>query len=215
MTVYFIDLEMLSTPSYVDVSRPIAIGIVALEGDFVYKSLINPEKRKLKVHDFTVDLTGITKDQLLAAPNFVEVFQQLQQHIALEEATFVAWGKSDKIVWDNACQKYELDNPVTFIDYQRTIKNQMDITQNLGLQAAKTILHIEEKYAEHDPLDDAKLLKAIYQVIQSNKKEATYLIRKHYYGKELRRLRKRYGDILVGIDKEKQKNLHLPIHIES
>ena len=85
---YYIDFEATQFSN-----RIISVGCVNEKGEEFY-SLVNPDRQLTK---FIVELTGITQEQVDAAPSANEVFEQLFDFCSKDDEapTFICYGDSD------------------------------------------------------------------------------------------------------------------------
>lgn len=154
----------------------ISIGAIAETGEEFY-SLV---ETKRKVGNFVSALTGIKQEDIENAPSpdevFTKMFHWIQKISNGEKIQFICYGNSDTIFAANTLKK--LKNSMSaqatlsmiicnLIDYAEYVKAYFGLSQHVSLIKVAQYYSKKELAQDHNSLNDAKLLKFIYEKIQS------------------------------------------------
>lgn len=165
---YFIDFEATQYTSEI-----ISVGCVDEKGREFY-TLVKPHKIK-KLTKFITELTGITAEDLQNAPTVDEAFSVFYDWLdALEPAEFYCYGYSDKEFVRHTLRYAAspfANNALTLIrknlfDFSKTVKEHFLISKDIAL--IKVVEHYRKESVKqsHNALEDALLLKEIYDNMQ-------------------------------------------------
>lgn len=158
-------------------NRILSIGCVADTGNTFY-SLVNPEEKKLT--NFIINLTGITTEEMRAAPSADKAFLKLKQFIRdnsnNEETFFFVYGNADKhflqrtmlIMRDASTITFVENLSESLIDYSN-ITVQYFHTEAVSLKRALSYFRGESVQQDHDALDDSMMLKEVVENITNAK----------------------------------------------
>ena len=161
---YFIDFEASQFAEEI-----ISVGCVDGNGRSFY-SLVRPEKPK-KVTDFITKLTGITRDEVLAAPTADEVFVKFYDWLDKSEAVeCYCYGDCDR--------RFALNTVVTvkdfraqtalsliianIVDFSVELRKHFKMKRSIGLAKVVSYYRGEEVVQRHNSLDDAVYLREIF-----------------------------------------------------
>lgn len=162
--VFFLDFEATQFSDQI-----ISIGCVTLDNHQFY-SLVRP--REYSVTKFTTALTGLTRADLVNAPSTAEAFSNLQKFIDLykeEDNRFFIFGNADKHFISRSLAKMDKHEIMTFM---RELGDQMEdfgvisaqtLGANRGLSKLYQAMYNKEHEQTHNALDDAKVLRKLYQ----------------------------------------------------
>lgn len=169
---YFIDFEATQFSNYI-----ISIGCVRENGDEFY-SLVKPIGKKTKITPFITNLTGITTDMIANAPEADEVFKNFFDWCAEYDdiPEFYCYGNCDSnfcktnfIQSDNFKAKMILGFLHTGLkDFSISVQKHFGLIQAVGLAKVVQYYKDEEIVQSHNALDDARMLKYVYEQIQSH-----------------------------------------------
>lgn len=162
--VFFIDFEAAQFSDQI-----ISIGCVTLTNQQFY-SLARP--REVSITKFTTALTGITREMLLNAPTTAEAFTNLYRFINShkdDENIFYTFSTTDKHFLSRTIAKMEKHDIISFmkelscslVDFSTITA--VDLGANRGLSKLYQALYDREYQQTHNALDDAKILRKIYQ----------------------------------------------------
>lgn len=171
---YFIDFEATQFSNYI-----ISIGCVRENGDEFY-SLVKPaSKKNKKITKFITDLTGITSEMVDKAPEADEVFKNFFDWCAEFDddiPEFFCYGNCDA----NFCQanfnqstNFKSKSILGFLhtglkDYAPVVQKHFGLIQLVSLAKVVEYYQGNEIIQTHNALDDAKMLKYVYEQIQSH-----------------------------------------------
>ena len=155
--------------------RIIAIGATCEYGDF--DCLVSSFKKKIT--PFITQLTGITKEMVEDAPTANEAFIDLWQWIAQvneggEPVFYHCYGESDRNFLHNTADKME-ENAISrfvrkladsMIDDSKTVCRFFH-TKAIGVHKALKYFEPETPDQDHDPLNDAILLKRLMEHVEN------------------------------------------------
>lgn len=161
---YFIDFEATQFSNEI-----ISIGCVREDGATFY-SLVNPKK---KLTQFIINLTGITDEMLREAPEADVVFKRFFDWCAEYEndtPVFYCYGSSDvAFVKTNARKSNNLraKSILCYLyselyDYEPAVKAHFGLIQSVSLVKVASYYRGEELQQVHNALEDAKMLKYVY-----------------------------------------------------
>ena len=153
--------------------RIIAIGATCEYGDF--DCLVSSFKKKIT--PFITKLTGITKKMVEGAPTADEAFSDLYNWICAvspaEPLFYHCYGDMDKIFLQKTAEKIEDPNIANFlykladsiIDDSKTVCRYFHV-KSIGVHKALTYFEPEIDEQNHDPLNDAILLRSLMEHIK-------------------------------------------------
>lgn len=165
---YFIDFEATQFSNEI-----ISIGCVRENGDEFY-SLVKPKKN---LTPFIVELTGITNEMLVNAPSTEEVFSQFFNWCAEYEddlPVFYCYGNADvnfvKKNFNNS-KNFKAKSILGYLysglrDYAPTVQKHFGLIQSVSLIKVVNYYNETEISQCHDALEDALMLKFVYEQIQ-------------------------------------------------
>ena len=156
--------------------RVLAIGASCEYGDF--DCLVHPRKKD-KLTPFITQLTGITKEMLVGAPNAEQAFTDLYNWIGEMTAEadtpifYHCYGDSDVTFLRNTANKMDASSVRDFVinlaesllDDSRKVKSFFH-TKAIGVHKALKYFEPELPDQTHDPLDDAILLRKLMQHLE-------------------------------------------------
>lgn len=161
---YFIDFEATQYTGEI-----ISVGCVDERGREFY-TLVKPHKIK-KLTKFITALTGITAEDLQNAPTADEAFSVFYDWIdTLEPAEFYCYGYSDKEFVRRTLRYTSSDfadralNLIrkNLVDFSKTVKEHFLISKDIALIKVVEYYRRESVKQNHNALEDALLLKEIY-----------------------------------------------------
>jgi len=171
---YFIDFEASQFSE-----RIISIGCVNSNGDEFY-TLVHPmRKKKVKVGKYVEKLTGITDADLATAPDTDQALLMFQAYIQRtsnhEETFFFVYGDSDVNFLGRSCYDAKIPQIKKFgnhllhslINYAEDVNTFFKIN-GIRLKRVIEYIHNNEIEQAHNALEDAKMLKEVYDYIQNN-----------------------------------------------
>ena len=170
---YFIDFEATQFSN-----RIISVGCVKETGETFY-SLVNPEK---ELTQFIIDFTGITQEQVDAAPSTNEVFEKLFDFCLQDEEapTFYCYGDSDtafaKATLEKMATSFKAKSMLSYI-YTNLIDFCPAVRVHFGIYSSIKLIKVAEYYKKeemaqnHNALDDALLLKYVFEQVQEHDEE--------------------------------------------
>ena len=166
---YFIDFEATQFSN-----RIISVGCIKETGETFY-SLVNPERELTK---FIIDFTGITQEQVDAAPSANEVFEKLFDFCLQDEEapTFYCYGDSDtafaKATLEKMATNFKAKSMLSYI-YANLIDFCPAVRAHFGIHSSVKLIKVAEYYKKeemvqnHNALDDALLLKYLFEIFCS------------------------------------------------
>lgn len=170
---YYIDFEATQFSN-----RIISVGCVNEKGDEFY-SLVNPQRELTK---FIKELTHITQEEVDAAPSADEVFEALWEFCSHDDEapTFICYGDSDgafaKATLDKMATTFKAKSMLSYIyaniiDYCPLTRVHFGIHSSVKLIRVANYYSGQENEQVHNALEDAKLLKYVYEQIQEHDEE--------------------------------------------
>lgn len=170
---YYIDFEATQFSN-----RIISVGCVNEKGEEFY-SLVNPQRELTK---FITELTHITQEEVDAAPSADEVFESLWEFCSHDDEapTFICYGDSDgtfaKATLDKMATTFKAKSMLSYIyaniiDYCPLTRVHFGISSSVKLIKVANYYSGQEYEQVHNALDDAKLLKYVYEQIQEHDEE--------------------------------------------
>lgn len=170
---YFIDFEASQYTQEI-----ISVGCVSETGETFY-SLVNT---KHPVGKFVSSLTGLNQDDIKLAPKPDVVFTAFYQWIVKTNPTnrpiqFICYGNADTGFAINTLKHITLSYQAQCIlsiialsltDYSETVKTAFGLTKHISLLKVAQYFSNVELIQNHNALDDAKLLKFVYDNVQTN-----------------------------------------------
>lgn len=170
---YFIDFEATQFSNEI-----ISIGCVRETGETFY-ALVNPKK---KLTQFITDLTGITDEMLRNAPEADVVFKEFFDWCSQYEndpPVFYCYGSSDiTFVKNNARKSNNLKAKSILCylyselyDYEPAVKAHFGLIQSISLVKVASYYSGNELEQHHNALEDALMLKYIYEQTSSTSEE--------------------------------------------
>lgn len=169
---YFVDFEAMQFSNYI-----ISIGCVREDGKEFYSLVRTPEGSGKRVSKFITELTGLTTEMIQAAPTPEQVFNDFY-HFVAEDYTlpeFYCYGNTDtsfiKASFDKIHSFYGkmiLGYMYTgLIDYAPVVKTHFGLFKNIGLKKVYSYFIGKEVIQNHNALEDAKMLKRVYEGVTS------------------------------------------------
>ena len=161
---YFIDFEASQFAEEI-----ISVGCVDELGRSFY-SLVRP-RRPQKVTGFITNLTGITRDEVLAAPSADDVFEAFYRWLDKDEAIgFYCYGDCDRRFALNTiagitCFDAQLSLSLiiaTMSDFSAELRRHFKMKRSIGLAKVVSYYRGEEVIQRHNSLDDARYLREVY-----------------------------------------------------
>lgn len=165
---FFIDFEATQFSQ-----RIISIGCVAENGER-FSTLVKPVNKD-KVNVFITELTGITNDELLKAPTADEAFEQfynfVEKHNGNTYPQYYCYGDSDgdfiahtvKYMTSFKAITFALSLQKSLVNYAALLKNSLKLNNPMSLRAIYYVLVPTEQEQQHDALEDAEMLKTIFE----------------------------------------------------
>ena len=170
---YYIDFEATQFSN-----RIISVGCVNEKGDEFY-SLVNPERELTK---FIKEFTHITQEEVDAAPSADEVFEQLWEFCSKDDEapTFICYGDSDgkfaKATLEKMATSFKAKSMLSYI-YANIIDYCPQTRIHFGIHSSIKLIKVANYYSgqeyeqTHNALEDAKLLKYVYEQMQEHDNE--------------------------------------------
>jgi inhibitor of KinA sporulation pathway (predicted exonuclease) len=170
--LYFIDFEASQFTQEI-----ISIGCVT-ENNQTFYSLVHTRH---KIGNFIQELTGIKQEEINNAPTPDEVFLKFFEWLQLTNPTgqklqFICYGNLDTVFAEHTLkniQKFYLAQAALSlialhtIDYSVSVKNYFGLNKHIGLAKVAQFLQPETIIIQtHNALDDAIMLKQVYECIQ-------------------------------------------------
>ena len=161
---YFIDFEASQFAEEI-----ISVGCVDELGRSFY-SLVRP-RRPQKVTSFITNLTGITREEVLAAPSANDVFEAFYRWLDKDEAIgFYCYGDCDRRFALNTiagvtCFDAQLSLSLiiaTMSDFSVELRRHFKMKRSIGLAKVVSYYRGEEVVQRHNSLDDARYLREVY-----------------------------------------------------
>lgn len=170
---YYIDFEATQFTGVI-----ISVGCINENGDEFY-SLVKPDKPITK---FITDLTHITQAELDVAPSADEVFDRLFEFCSKdnEAPTFICYGDSDssfaKSTLDRMATTFKAKSILSYIyanvvDFCPLTRIHFGVHSSIKLIKVANYYLGEEHEQTHNALEDAKLLKYVYEQVQAHDEE--------------------------------------------
>lgn len=167
---YFIDFEATQFSNAI-----ISIGCKAEDGREFY-SLVRTSH---KITSFITDLTGITKEDIAAAPTPEIVFAALYDWCKDDHPHFLCYGTGDKeFVKSNFrdCKEFKAAAMLSYLyadleDYAPIVKRHFGLCKPIGLNKVYNYCAKEQNEQKHNALEDAYMLYRVYCYIQKHDKE--------------------------------------------
>ena len=168
---FFIDFEAAQFTNEI-----ISIGCINENGDTFY-SLVKPEG---KITKFITDLTGITNEMLIdaALPNevFSDLFDWCMGKSPNEQNVFYCYGNTDvQFLKANIKRStnFKAGAMLSYIkssltDYAPKVKVHYGLIKPIGLQKVINYIRGNEIEQNHNALDDACLLKYVFEKVESS-----------------------------------------------
>lgn len=169
---YFIDFEATQFSNGI-----ISVGCVAENGAAFY-TIVNT---KHKVTPFITDLTGITPEAVDAAPSQERVFENMFDWVFNENTVphFYCYGNCDKDFVKNNfrdCKSFKAKAMLGYLytdlqDYSTEVKMHFGLCKNISLKKVADYYRGKEEDQRHNSLEDAQMLKFVWENIQKNECE--------------------------------------------
>lgn len=170
---YFIDFEATQYSN-----RIISVGLIREDGKAFY-SLVNPHK---KITPFIAKLTGITQEDVDNAPSADEVFSKLYDFCTedSEMPVFYCYGSGDmtfaKGTFHKMVTSFKAGAMLGFlhtglVDFVPIVKSHFGLCNNIGLAKVADYYRGECLEQNHNALDDAILLKYVFEQIEEHENE--------------------------------------------
>lgn len=173
---YFIDFEATQFTNEI-----ISVGCISETGETFY-SLVKPAG---KITHFIEDLTGITQEMLDIAPNSNTVFEKMFDWVMKispkEKNIFYCYGNTDVQflkVNINKSTDFKAGAILSFIrssliDYAPLVKLHYGLVKSINLGKIANHIRGYEIKQNHNALDDAALLKYVYDEVESTPVDIT------------------------------------------
>ena len=168
---FFIDFEAAQFSNEI-----IEIGCIAEDGR-TFSSYVNAKK---KITPFITELTGITQETVDAAPHPDNVFQDMWNWICLHYSpndieNFYCYGNSDidfVLATLRKCKNFYSRSMLSFlstnlVNYDKFVDRHFGLTSPIRLIKVVEYYRGEEVVQKHNALEDAMMLREIYQHIQN------------------------------------------------
>lgn len=167
---YFIDFEATQYSNEI-----ISIGCIRENGEEFY-SLVNPGK---KITPFITNLTGITNEMLINAPSPEVVFKDFFNWCAEYEEdlpVFYCYGNCDinfvRKNFNNS-KNFKAKSILGYIysglfDYEPAVRKHFGLIQAVSLSKVASYYQEAEVTQTHNALEDAKMLKFVYEQIKQH-----------------------------------------------
>ena len=153
-------------------NRIISIGCVAGTGE-TFETYVNPGDKK-KVDRFITELTGITNEMLVDAPNADIAFKMLYDFIEAnsdgEAPAYYVYGNSD-VDFINSTLRHMSDTQAcvcaqaiagNLIDYASVVKKFFVAKSDLALRKVYMLIQEQKELVQkHDALEDARMLETV------------------------------------------------------
>ena len=153
-------------------NRIISFGCVAGTGE-TFETYVNPGDKK-KVDRFITDLTGITNEMLVDAPNADIAFKMLYDFIEAnsdgEAPAYYVYGNSD-VDFINSTLRHMSDTQAcvcaqaiagNLIDYASVVKKFFVAKSDLALRKVYMLIQEQKELVQkHDALEDARMLETV------------------------------------------------------
>ena len=169
---YFIDFEATQFSNGI-----ISVGCVAENNDMFY-TIVNTNH---KVTPFITNLTGITPEEVAEAPSQEEVFEKMFDWVFSHNDVphFYCYGNCDKdFVRNNFrdCKSFKARSMLGYLftdlqDYSSEVKMHFGLCKNIGLKKVSDYYKGVETIQNHNSLEDAEMLKFVYENIRANECE--------------------------------------------
>lgn len=164
---FFLDFEATRFSN-----RIISIGCVAGTGE-TFETYVNPGAKK-KVDKFITELTGITNEMLVDAPNADTAFKMLYDFIEAnsdgEAPVYYVYGNSD-VDFINSTLRHMSDTQAcicaqaiagNLIDYASVVKKFFVAKSDLSLRKVYMLIQEQKELVQkHDALEDAQMLETV------------------------------------------------------
>ncbi len=166
----FLDLEMNPIPRRYEAERRIAraeiieIGAVKLGPDYQlvdrYSAFVRPIYGGIAAH--ISSLTGITDDEVAAAPELAEALEKFGQWIGPAKSRIYSWSMSDWRQLDSECQLKQLNMPDglchRWMDFQRVYTRLLGLSRQNPLSLKNAIGAVETTFdgRAHRAVQDAE-----------------------------------------------------------
>lgn len=147
----------------------ISIGCVAENGN-TFSTLVNPGEKE-KISKFIIELTGITKDMVRAAPDIDDAFTQLKNFILDNNALtgephYFCYGDSDAEFIKHSLRRMKKTENIIFaqsilyalFDYSESVRKFFHSEQSIALRKLFSFIQESEIVQKHDALEDAQML---------------------------------------------------------
>lgn len=173
---YFIDFEAMQFSNYI-----ISVGCVREDGKEFYSLVHTPENTKKNVSKFITDLTGITTEMVEAAPSPEEVFNKFFD-FCFEDCgddipEFYCYGNCDTDFIKATFRKTNSFKAKAILGYMNTdmkdfapaVKVHFGLIKLINLAKVCEYFRGEKIVQTHNSLDDAKMLKEVYEGCKNEK----------------------------------------------
>lgn len=170
---YFIDFEATQFSEEI-----ISVGCVREDGETFY-ALVAPVEGKIT--PFITNLTGITKEMLSTAFSADHVFESFYDWVfsdSNDNPTFYVWGNSDgSFIRHTACKMNSVKAKMAIGYIAASMKDYSKICKkNLKWDTIHGLLKTLQKFSPeaeqtHNSLDDAIMLKQVYEHMNNNSRE--------------------------------------------
>lgn len=170
---FFIDFEATQFSE-----RIINIGCVASTGA-TFSTLVKPIRKKDKVSTFITELTGITNEMLVDAPNADEAFNALFDFVLAESKgginEYYCYGDADVLFIKRTLSDMRDTRAIVFatmlqhslIDYSGEVKNFFQMTNSIALRKIYSLILEDEVEQHHNALEDAQMLFTVVQNLKN------------------------------------------------
>lgn len=190
MKICFIDFDLLIKPNgFKDTNSPIGVSIIEIgTSQKKFHSLINPERKKLRLSEQTENTLNITTDTLKNSPTFKEVYAQVNEFIKGSSKVY-AWGQEGLRAWNVACMNHGIEETFQVDDLQSLYREEFSLVTYFDLAECRDILQIADTKVRNKSETRVELIRGIHMML---------LIKPAFVKRELRK-----QDCLIGIKKLK------------
>lgn len=170
---FFIDFEATQFSE-----RIINIGCIAGNGA-TFSTLVKPIRKKDKVSQFITDLTGITNEMLIDAPNADEAFNNFFDFVLTQSPDgineYFCYGDADVSFIKRTVSDMRNTRAIVFatmlqhslIDYSGEVKNYFQMGNNIALRKVYSLILEDNVEQHHDALEDAQMLFTVVQNLKN------------------------------------------------
>ena len=165
---YYIDFEASEQEKKI-----ISVGVVREDGQEFYSLVYTDDPMTFRI----IQITGITQDEVNSAPSAADVFEKLYDWCAQdqERPEFICYGDGDlDFVYNNYLSSQSLKEGamlsylyLNMYDCSEEIRKHFYVNKTISLQKLGQYFDSSLGPQNHNALDDAKLLKMVYEHVIS------------------------------------------------